>query len=164
MDAQVPDQNRRKKRPAPREPMQGGSDCVGLGDDVAVAADVAVGACDCGGFPLLKLSFLLTVAALLLPASAARPVGGVIRAYQRHLTRFTPACPMAPSCSAYALRIVRRLGARRGLAAAAARVRTCGATSAPAPTSSTARSSSSRAFVRVRRSTSTIEVEDLVQE
>jgi hypothetical protein len=126
MDTPVPDQNRRKKRPAPREPMQGGSDQARLGDDVALGAVAAVDACDCGGFPLLKLSLLLTVAALLLPASAAPPVGGLIRAYQRLLTRFTPACPSSPSCSAYALAAVQRLGARRGLAAAAARVRACG--------------------------------------
>jgi len=146
MDAQVPDRKpeERKKRPAPREPMQGGSDRAGLGDDVAVGAFVAVDACDCGGFPLLKLSLLLTVAALLLPASAARPVGGLIRAYQRHLTRFTPPCPAAPSCSAYALRAVQRLGARRGLAAAAARVRACGEPQdRSTPTSSKVRSSSS---------------------
>jgi putative component of membrane protein insertase Oxa1/YidC/SpoIIIJ protein YidD len=144
MDAPVPDQNRKQKRPAPREPMQGGSDQAHLGDDVAVGAVVAADACDCSGFPLLKLSFLLTVAALLLPASAARPVGGLIRAYQRHLTRFTPACPLAPSCSAYALHVVRRLGARRGLAAAAARVRACGGPQDNStPTSSTVRSSAS---------------------
>jgi len=144
MDAPVPDRNRKQKRPAPREPMQGGSDQARLGDDVAVGAFVAADACDCGGFPLLKLSFLLTVAALLLPASAARPVGGLIRAYQRHLTRFTPGCRLAPSCSAYALHVVRRLGARRGLAAAAARVRACGKPQdRSTPTSSTVRSSSS---------------------
>jgi putative component of membrane protein insertase Oxa1/YidC/SpoIIIJ protein YidD len=144
MDAQVPDQNRKQKRPAPREPMQGGSDQARLGDDVAVGAVAAADACDCGGFPLLKLSFLLAVAALLLPAAAARPVGGLIRAYQRHLTRFTPAWPLAPSCSAYALQVVRRLGARRGLAAAAARVRACGKPQdSSTPTSSTVRSSSS---------------------
>jgi Putative membrane protein insertion efficiency factor len=126
MDAQAPDRDReRKKSPPPREPMQGGSDRAGLGDDVAVGAFAAADACDCGGFPLLKLSLLLTVAALLLPASAARPVGGLIRAYQRHFTRFTPACPSAPSCSAYALMAVQRLGVRRGLTAAAARVRAC---------------------------------------
>ena len=128
MDAQVPDRGQAKrKRPAPREPMQGGSDQAGLGDDVAVGAVYTADACDCGGFPLLKLSFLLTVAALLVPASAARPVGGLIRSYQRLLTRFTPACPSSPSCSAYALTAVQRLGARHGLAAAAARVRACGA-------------------------------------
>jgi len=146
MDGQVPDRKpeERKKRPAPREPMQGGSDQSGLGDDVAFGAVAAVDACDCGGFPLLKLSLLLTVAALLLPASAARPVGGLIRAYQRHLTRFTPPCPAAPSCSAYALRAVQRLGARHGLAAAAARVRACGTPQdRSTPTSSTVRSSSS---------------------
>jgi putative component of membrane protein insertase Oxa1/YidC/SpoIIIJ protein YidD len=146
MDGQVPDRKpeERKKRPAPREPMQGGSDQSGLGDDVAFGAVAAVDACDCGGFPLLKLSLLLTVAALLLPASAARPVGGLIHAYQRHLTRFTPPCPAAPSCSAYALRAVQRLGARRGLAAAAARVRACGTPQdRSTPTSSTVRSSSS---------------------
>ena len=36
VDAQVPDQNRKQKRPPPREPMQGGSERAGLGDDVAV--------------------------------------------------------------------------------------------------------------------------------
>jgi putative component of membrane protein insertase Oxa1/YidC/SpoIIIJ protein YidD len=128
MDAQAPDRDReKKKRTPPREPLQGGSDRARLGDDVAAGAFVAADACDCGGFPLLKLSLLLTVAGLLLPASAVRPVGGLIRAYQRHLTRFTPPCPAAPSCSAYALRAVQRLGARRGLAAAAARVRACSA-------------------------------------
>lgn len=127
MDAQVPaPEPQKKKRPAPREPMQGGSDQARLGDDVAVGAVVAADACDCGGFPLLKLSFLLAVAALLVPASAVRPVGGLIRTYQRLLTRFTPVCPSSPSCSAYALAAVQRLGARRGLAAAAARVRRCG--------------------------------------
>jgi putative component of membrane protein insertase Oxa1/YidC/SpoIIIJ protein YidD len=147
MDAQVPDRNlEKKKRTPPREPMQGGS--ASLADDAADAAgaigSVGASACDCGGFPLLKLSLLLTVAALLLPASAARPVGGLIRAYQRHLTRFTPACPLAPRCRAYALRAVRRLGARRGLAAAAARVRACGKPQdSSTSTSSTVRSSSS---------------------
>jgi putative component of membrane protein insertase Oxa1/YidC/SpoIIIJ protein YidD len=143
MDAQAPDHGQEKrKRTPPREPMQGGSDRAGLGDDVAVGA--VTDACDCGGFPLLKLSLLLTVAALLLPASAARPVGGLIRAYQRVLTRFTPACPSSPSCSAYALATVQRLGARRGLAAAAARVRACGKPQdRSTPTSSTVRSSSS---------------------
>ena len=127
MDAQAPDPDRQKKNaPTPREPMQGGSDCAGLGDDVAAGAVAAVDACDCGGFPLLNLSLLLTVAALLLPASAALPVRGLILAYQRLLTRFTPACPSSPSCSAYALTAVQRLGARRGLTAAAARVRACG--------------------------------------
>jgi putative component of membrane protein insertase Oxa1/YidC/SpoIIIJ protein YidD len=129
MDAQVPaSEPPKKKRPAPREPMQGGSDRAGLGDDVVAGAFTAVDACDCGGFPLLKLSFLLALAALLVPASATRPVGRLIRAYQRLLTRFTPACPSSPSCSAYALAAVQRLGARRGLAAAAARVRDCGRT------------------------------------
>ena len=124
--------------------MQGGSDCAGFGDDAAAGAVAAADACDCSGFPLLKLSFLLTVAALLLPASAARPVGGLIRAYQRLLTRFTPACPSSPSCSAYALAVVQRLGVRRGLAAAAARVHACGKPQdGSTPTSSTVRSSSS---------------------
>ena len=146
MDAQVPDRNpEKKRRTPPREPMQGGS--ASLADDAADAAgaigSVGASACDCGGFPLLKLSLLLTVAALLLPASAARPVGGLIRAYQRHFTQLTPACPLAPSCSAYALRAVQRLGARRGLAAAAARVRACGSHDNSTPTSSTVRSSSS---------------------
>jgi hypothetical protein len=44
-DAQVPDRGpERKKRLAPREPMQGGSDCAGLGDDLAAGAVFAVDA------------------------------------------------------------------------------------------------------------------------
>jgi putative component of membrane protein insertase Oxa1/YidC/SpoIIIJ protein YidD len=51
---------------------------------------------------------------------------------------------LAPSCSAYALHVVRRLGARRGLTAAAARVRACGKPQdSSTSTSSTVRSSSS---------------------
>ena len=130
MDTQVPaDDRAKKRRPPPREPMEGGSSSrPSLGDDAAgMAAATSCDACDCGGFPLLRLSLLLTVAALLLPASAGGPVTGMIRFYRQLLTRFTPACPSAPSCSAYALDAVERLGARRGLAAAATRVRTCGA-------------------------------------
>jgi putative component of membrane protein insertase Oxa1/YidC/SpoIIIJ protein YidD len=49
-----------------------------------------------------------------------------VRGYRRWLTRFTPACPSEPSCSAYALAAVTTLGPRRGLRAAARRVRSCG--------------------------------------
>jgi len=118
MDKQVPEGDRAKKNPTPpREAMQGGSQSrPSLADDVA--------ACECW-FLLLRLSLLLTVAALLLPASAGVPVAAAIRFYRRLLTRFTPACPSTPSCSAYALDAVQRLGVRRGLAAAAARVCAC---------------------------------------
>jgi putative component of membrane protein insertase Oxa1/YidC/SpoIIIJ protein YidD len=83
--------------------------------------------CDCN--LLLRLSTLLAVAAALVPGRAGRrPVLALLRFYRRRLTRFTPACPSTPSCSAYAVRAVQDLGARRGLAAAARRVRACGPT------------------------------------
>jgi putative component of membrane protein insertase Oxa1/YidC/SpoIIIJ protein YidD len=86
--------------------------------------------CSCGGpcdFSLLRVSPLLLVAAAVVPARGA---GGLVRAslrgYQRWLSRFTPACPSTPSCSAYALAAVGRHGARRGLRLAATRVAACG--------------------------------------
>jgi len=89
------------------------------------------GGCDCNGpcdgLSLLRVSTVLLVAAAVVPARGA---GGLVRAalrgYQRWLSRFTPACPSTPSCSAYALAAVARHGARRGLRLAAARVHTCG--------------------------------------
>jgi hypothetical protein len=86
--------------------------------------------CNCDGpcdFTLLRVSPLLLLAAAVVPARGA---GGLVRAallgYQRWLSRFTPACPSTPSCSAYAVTAVARHGARRGLRLAAARVRACG--------------------------------------
>lgn len=79
--------------------------------------------CDCGGCDLLRVSTLLAALALVVPGGLVEPA---IRGYRRWLTRFTPACPSEPSCSAYALRAVQTLGGRRGLSAAARRVRSCG--------------------------------------
>jgi putative component of membrane protein insertase Oxa1/YidC/SpoIIIJ protein YidD len=73
------------------------------------------------------LSTVLLVAAALVPGRGTGwLVRGLIVGYRRFLTRFTPVCPSAPSCSEYALRAIARHGARRGLTAAAARVRACG--------------------------------------
>ncbi|MCX6465307.1 MAG: membrane protein insertion efficiency factor YidD [Pseudonocardiales bacterium] len=77
-----------------------------------------------GGGP--RLSTLLSIAAMLLPHQAGPAVAAAVRFYRRRLTRFTPACPGTPSCSAYALAAVEHLGARRGLRAAADRLRSCG--------------------------------------
>ncbi|MDT7552906.1 MAG: hypothetical protein QOI16_1442 [Pseudonocardiales bacterium] len=82
--------------------------------------------CDCGGCNLLRVSALLTLAVLVVPTGTDGLVAALIRFYRRWLTRLTPTCPSTPSCSAYALSAVRTLGARRGLAAAARRVRDCG--------------------------------------
>ena len=49
-----------------------------------------------------------------------------IRGYQRWLSKHTPTCPQTPCCSAYALAMVRRHGAARGLDMALARVTACG--------------------------------------
>jgi hypothetical protein len=86
--------------------------------------------CDCGGCDLLRVSSLLAVVALVAPPGTGGVVATLIelaiRGYRRRLTRFTPACPSEPSCSAYALAAVTTLGPRRGLRAAARRVRSCG--------------------------------------
>ena len=85
--------------------------------------------CDCGGCDLLflRVSTLLAFVALIVPVGTGGLVAAAIRGYRRWLTRFTPPCPSEPSCSAYALAAVQTLGARRGLRAAARRVRACGA-------------------------------------
>ena len=84
--------------------------------------------CDCGGCDLLflRVSTLLAFVALIVPVGTGGLVAAAIRGYRRWLTRFTPSCPSEPSCSAYALAAVQTLGARRGLRAAARRVRACG--------------------------------------
>jgi Putative membrane protein insertion efficiency factor len=87
--------------------------------------------CDCGGcdFPLLRVSTLLALVTLVVPVGTGGLVAALVElllcGYRRWLTRFTPACPSEPSCSAYALAAVQTLGARRGLRAAARRVRAC---------------------------------------
>jgi len=82
--------------------------------------------CDCN-LSLLRVSTLLFLAAAVVPPRGGdRLVRAAVRGYQRWLTRFTPRCPGTPSCSAFALAAVEAHGARRGLAAAAARVRSCG--------------------------------------
>lgn len=96
------------------------------GCDVPSCDGCDVPDCDCGGCDLLRVSTLLAMVALVVPAGAGGPVGFAIRGYRRWLTRFTPACPSEPSCSAYALTAVTTSGARRGLRAAAGRVRRCG--------------------------------------
>lgn len=88
------------------------------------------GGCGCDGpcdLTLLRVSTVLLVAAAVVPARGGGLVRAALRGYQRWLTRFTPACPSTPSCSAFALAAVGRHGARRGLRLAAARVEACGA-------------------------------------
>lgn len=98
----------------------GRRDCGDCGD---------CGDCNFCDFPLLsllRLSTLLLVAAAVLPNTGGTAlVSRAIAAYQRLLSRFTAVCPSTPSCSAYAASVVREFGARRGLRAAAARVRAC---------------------------------------
>jgi hypothetical protein len=85
------------------------------------------GPCDCNASLLLRLSTALLVASAVTPAwGSGRLVRALIRGYQRWLSRYTPACPSNPSCSAYALAAVEASGPRRGLAAAALRIRGCG--------------------------------------
>ena len=75
----------------------------------------------------LSLSAVLRLVAGALPRRrGSDAVVALIRGYQRLLSRFTPCCPQTPSCSAYAVDAVRRLGPRRGIRAAAARIRACG--------------------------------------
>lgn len=85
--------------------------------------------CDCNLslLAITRLSTLLLLAAAVLPDRGGSAVArGLIRLYRRRLTRFTPRCPSTPSCSTFALAAVQERGARRGLVAAARRVRSCG--------------------------------------
>jgi hypothetical protein len=85
--------------------------------------------CDACDLLLMSLSLaavLQVVAGVLPRRRGASAVVALIRGYQRLLTRFTPSCPQTPSCSAYAVDAVRRWGPRRGIHAAAARIRSCG--------------------------------------
>ncbi len=95
--------------------------------------------CDgCDFLLFVRLSSLLFLVAAVVPErGGAAVVRALLRLYRRRLTRFTPACPSTPSCSAYATAAVERLGVRRGLAAAARRVRTCGQPSRRPTTRST---------------------------
>jgi len=123
----------------------------GGGLDAADAASDGCGSCDgtpgcdlpdcdgcdgCDGCDLLlfvRLSSLLFVVAAVVPErGGATVVRALLRFYGRRLTRFTPTCPSTPSCSAYATAAVESLGARRGLTAAARRVRDCGSAGHPA--------------------------------
>lgn len=131
-------EHERRSRRRRREERQDTSDAVGntceLIDSVRGCSRLGRGrggsdGCSCDGpcdLPLLRVSPLLLVAAAMVPAHGASGlVRAALRGYQRWLSRFTPACPSTPSCSAYALSAVARHGARRGLRLAAARVRAC---------------------------------------
>jgi hypothetical protein len=84
-------------------------------------------ACGCDLLLFLRLAPLLLAVAAVLPAGGSgRGLRALIRGYQRRLSRFTPACPGTPSCSAYALIAIEVLGPRHGLAAAARRIGGCG--------------------------------------
>ena len=126
----------------------------GNGLDAADAASEGCSACDvagcdmpdcdcnlCDGCDLLlfvRLSSLLFLLAAVVPErGGATLVRALLRFYRRRLTRFTPACPSTPSCSAYATAAVESLGVRRGLSAAANRVRDCGQPSRRPTTRST---------------------------
>jgi hypothetical protein len=138
-DAESSDRKKRKKR---RRWKDGDGPCDvwscdgwpsgggGSGRSAGTAWDgCSAGDCDisCAGCHLFQLSTVLLVAAALVPGRGTGwLVRGLIVGYRRFLTRFTPACPSTPSCSEYALRAIARHGARRGLTAAAARVRACG--------------------------------------
>jgi hypothetical protein len=89
------------------------------------------GGSGCDACDLLLMSLSLSAVLRLVAGALPRRRGSdavvaLIRGYQRLLSRFTPSCPQTPSCSAYAVDAVRTLGPRRGIRAAAARIRACG--------------------------------------
>ena len=122
-DDELAEEERRQRR-------EQAVDAGDAGSEVAAERTGWCDGCDFPGCDLLRVSSLLAVVALVVPAGtgglAASLIELAIRGYRRWLTRFTPACPSEPSCSAYALTAVRTSGARRGLRAAARRVRGCG--------------------------------------
>lgn len=132
------EEEKEEEHPIRDEAADGGIDAAaGTVDGVGDAAEaVGRGSCDgwdgCGGCDcnlLLRVSTLLSIAAMLVPPRGGRAAQSVVVAllhgYRRWLTRFTPRCPSTPSCSAFALAAVESMGPRRGLAAAARRVRDC---------------------------------------
>jgi putative component of membrane protein insertase Oxa1/YidC/SpoIIIJ protein YidD len=135
-DDELAEEERRQRREQAVDAGDAGTDAAAGGTgwcdwcDVPSCDGCDVPDCDCGGCDLLRVSSLLALVALVVPAGTGGLVATVIelaiRGYRRWLTRFTPACPSEPSCSAYALTAVTTLGARRGLRAAARRVRSCG--------------------------------------
>lgn len=50
----------------------------------------------------------------------------LIGVYRRFLTRYTPICPDAESCSAYAERVIQEHGLKIGLEMAVNKLKTCG--------------------------------------
>jgi hypothetical protein len=105
----------------------GGGRGDGWGGGSGRGGDGCDGPCDCNASLLLRLSTALLVISAMTPArGSGRLVRALIRGYQRWLSRYTPACPSDPSCSAYALAAVEALGPRRGLANAALRIKGCG--------------------------------------
>lgn len=111
----------------PKGMMDGGQklDLAFHGCSVADNCDLG---CDPGChlvFPRLSTLLLLT-AALAPRGGSGRLAHALIVFYRRFLSRWTPRCPATPSCSAYALDAITRLGTRRGLVAAATRIRDCG--------------------------------------
>jgi len=131
--AEDPDDHRGNAVDAGTSGLEAGSDVADSGG--CGSCDACDGPdCGCDFLLFLRLSTVLLLVAAVLPAVGAdHLVGALIRGYQRWLSRFTPACPSTVSCSAYALAAVHRLGARRGLAAAAHRVERCGEVAANAP-------------------------------
>src|SRR3954447_10583461 len=131
-DDELAEEERRQRREQAVDAGDAGTEAAGEssgwcdGCDVPSCDGCDVPDCDCGGCDLLRVSTLLAVVALVVPAGAGGLVGLAIRGYPPWLTRFPPACPSEPSCSAYALAAVTTSGARRGLRAAARRVRSCG--------------------------------------
>ena len=135
LEKELAEEERRRNQSATGD---GGGDAVdaatsGCGGCDAVGCDApscdlpGCDGCDgCNLLVLVRLSSLLLVAATVLPERGGRAVVRMLlRGYRRWLTRYTPACPSTPSCSAYALAAVETFGARAGLVAAAHRIRRC---------------------------------------
>jgi putative component of membrane protein insertase Oxa1/YidC/SpoIIIJ protein YidD len=127
------EEERRRKRAERREDIADGA-AEGIADAATSPRGRSRGSgCDCDGCDVcdfllfVRLSSVLLGVAVVLPETGGRAMArALLRAYRRWFTRFTPACPSTPSCSAYAVSAVESLGARRGLVAAAIRVRSCG--------------------------------------
>lgn len=49
-----------------------------------------------------------------------------VRVYRRYLSRYTPHCAQKPICSTYALRVIKKHGARKGLHMTRIRIQNCG--------------------------------------
>ena len=100
-DDELAEEERRQRREQAVDAGDAGTEVAGESTGWCDGCDVPgcdLPDCDCGGCDLLRVSTLLALVALVVPAGTGGLVALLIRGYRRWLTRFTP--PARPSRAA----------------------------------------------------------------